>query len=70
MTTDQSKIKQYENELRDIAEKSAQFQSKLTSPDCNLEGIKDRENQVLAKQSRLQQTFMELRSTNGEPRFK
>ena len=66
MTTNQSKIKQYENELRDIAQVIAQFESELMSPDCNLEGIKEREAQVLAKQSKLQQSLRELKSSTND----
>lgn len=70
MTSNQSKIEKCENDLRNLAEEILQFESELMSPDCNLEGIKKRETQLLAKQSRLQQELMELRSMNGEQRFK
>ncbi len=62
MTTNQSKIEQCENELRTIAREIAQFESELMSPDCNLEGIKERENQLMAKQEKLQQQLSKHRS--------
>ncbi len=67
--SNQSKIEQCENELRTIAEEIAQFESELMSPDCNLQGIKERETDLLVKRFRLLQELMELRSMNGEPGF-
>ena len=64
-TTNQSKFRQCENELRDIAEEIAQFECELMSPDCNLEGIKEREAQLLAKQSKLQEKLTQLRSSRS-----
>ena len=62
METNQAEIEQCEGELRDIAQQIAQFESELMSPDCNLEGIREREAQLLERQSKLRQRLIDLKS--------
>ena len=69
MTSNQSKIEQWENELRIVAEEIAQFESELMSPDCNFRGIKERETELLVKQFRLLQKLMEFQSSQVGPRL-
>ena len=65
MGSNQVKIEQCQRQIRDIAQEIAQFESELMSPDCNIEGIKEREAQLLAKQSKLTQKLIALRSIAG-----
>lgn len=66
MESDQLKIRHCEKQLRDIAQEITQFESELMSPDCNLEDIKEREAQLMAKQAMLQEELIQLKSRPGQ----
>jgi chromosome segregation ATPase len=66
LESDQLKIKHCEKKLRDIAQEITQFESELMSPDCNLEDIKEREAQLMAKQAMLQEELIQLKSRPGQ----
>ena len=63
MTPNQFRIEQCERELRENAREIAQLESELMSPDCNQEGMEEREAQLKADRSRLQRELIALQST-------
>jgi septal ring factor EnvC (AmiA/AmiB activator) len=65
IAANQIEIAQCEREIRENAEEIAQLESELMSPDCNLEGIKEREVQLKAKQSKLQKELVSLKASHN-----
>lgn len=65
MAPKQSEIVRCEREIRENAQEIAQFESEMMSPDCNLEGIKEREAQLQAKQSKLQKELIALKTIHN-----
>lgn len=62
MAANETKIEQCEREISENAREIAQFESELMSPDCNSEGIEEREAQLLAKRAKLQRELIALQS--------
>jgi septal ring factor EnvC (AmiA/AmiB activator) len=65
MATNQSEIERCEREIRENAEEIVQLESELMSPDCNLEGIKERDAQLKDKQSKLQRELIALKTSHN-----
>lgn len=65
MADNQSEIKRCEREIGENAQEIAQFESELMSPDCNLEGIKEREAQLKDKQAKLQRELIVLKTSHN-----
>lgn len=65
MAPKQSEIERCEREIKENAQEIAQFESELMSPDCNREGIKEREAQLQAKQSKLQRELIALKTSHN-----
>lgn len=66
MPGNQSEIERCERAIMENAQEIAEFESELMSPDCNFEGIKVREVQLKAKQSKLQRELIALKFTDGK----
>jgi chromosome segregation ATPase len=65
MAVNQNEIEQCEREIREIAQEIARLESELMSPDCNLEGIKKREAELKAKQSKLQKELVSRKTSHN-----
>ena len=65
MAANPNEIERCEREIRENAQEIAQFESEMMSPDCNLEGIKEREAQLMAKQEKLLDELNQLKSDTG-----